>query len=141
MNGATNGPQPETQNPQTNINGNLQPNETYLQPSASNDVFNPQALPKVNSLSVEGTDSTKPIATQSQPTTQQNNNNPFVGPFVASTAILIIILVIIARIAKPAKPTEKHRGKVLKDQVINSSATNKPKHKKKARRKRSKKRK
>lgn len=135
--------QPITENPQSNVNGGLQPNSANLQPTTSSDssnIFNqpgvnPQAFPKTDSLQVLSTGS-KPDNTNKSISSNASTGSHFLTIFIVAVIVTLIIILAVAKLAVPAQNTEETNAEEP-EQIFNQI---KPKKKSKNKNKKSKKR-
>lgn len=130
--------QPPTRNPQNDVGGSLQNNDSTLQPNGSDSSVNQQALPQTNNLKVQ-TQTAQPSGNKTADNLLKNTTS--IGVFVVAVVIVVMILLAVAKTAKPPKTDsaavapkksgKDRKGNVLKDKVVASSASKSKKTKKK----------
>ncbi len=105
--------QPTTGNPQSNVNGSLQPNSANLQPATTSSGINVFNQPGVNSQAFPQTDSLKVLSTGSRSNnsnlTVARNDTPgngFLTIFIVSVVVTVIVILAVAKIAKPIRGAE-----------------------------------
>lgn len=139
--------QPITGNPQSDVNGSLQPNSANLQPITTSNGSNVLNQPGVNSQAFPKTDSLQVLSTGSPSSTsnaQLNKNNSagsgFLTVFIIAVLVLVSVILALAKMAKPAQDTKNIQPEEPKPKIDQNKPKKKTKSKKNKSKKTSKKR-
>lgn len=122
--------QPETQNPQNNVGGGLQPGSQNLQP-VTNQTPGTQQFPSVARLKVLGVENPTTAAT-SKPVQTSDTSLPLA--FTIGIFLVFVIAVVLLLLARPAN--NKKTAPIIKDETPESKPVQKTVKKKKSRKKR-----